>query len=110
MKLPNAARAYVDMAKLRGYCLDSSHPEGRHKARVFRSALDLSAQDAEFLRKEILDAAVKVEAIAADSDSYGSRYVVDFELKRGSKQAMIRTVWIVRRNEDYPRLLTCLVL
>lgn len=38
------------------------------------------------------------------------RDVVDFELKRGSKRAMIRTVWIVRRNEDYPRLLTCLVL
>ena len=35
MKLPNVARASVDIAKLRDYCLNSSHPEGRHKARVF---------------------------------------------------------------------------
>jgi hypothetical protein len=108
--LPNAAHAHVDIAKLRDYCLSSSHPEGRHKARVFLSALDLSAQDAEFLRRAILDAVVFTDAVPADTDPFGSRHVVDFELKRGNRKAMIRTAWIIRRGETIPRMLTCYVL
>jgi hypothetical protein len=44
--LPNAASAIFDIRKLEDYCLDPSHPRGRHKARVFRDALGLSRQDA----------------------------------------------------------------
>jgi len=110
MKLPNAARAFVDIAKLRDYCLDSTHPEGRHKARVFHSALGISSGDAEFLHEAILDAVAGGDAVAGDLDTYGARYLVDFELKRETMRAAIRTVWIVRRNEDFPRLLTCYVL
>lgn len=110
MKLPNAERAFVDIAKLRDYCLDETHPEGRHKARVFRSALDLSERDAEFLRQAILAAVADAEAVAGDSDEYGSRYLLDFELNRGNRKARVRTVWIVRRNEDFPRLATCYVM
>jgi len=110
MKLPYGARAFVDIAKLRDYCLDSTHPEGRHKARVFYSALGISSGDAEFLHQAILDAVAGTDAVAGDSDAYGARYLVDFELKRESRRAAIRTVWIVRRNEDFPRLLTCYVL
>ncbi|MGH8738886.1 MAG: DUF6883 domain-containing protein [Burkholderiales bacterium] len=110
MKLRNAERAFVDIAKLRDYCLDETHPEGRHKARVFRSALDLSERDAGFLRQAILAAAADAEAVAGDSDEYGSRYLLDFQLNRGNRKAWIRTVWIVRRNEDFPRLATCYVM
>ena len=95
MKLPNATQAKVDIAKLRDYCLSNSHPEGRHKARVFLSALDLSAQEAEFLRRAILDAVVSGEAAHTDTDAFGSRYLMDFELTRGTKRATIRTAWIV---------------
>jgi len=110
MKLPNVARAFVDIAKLSDYCLSSTHADGRHKARVFQSALGISAEDAGFLRRAILDAIMKTNAVAGDSDVYGMRYLVDFELRREDKQARIRTAWIVRRNEDFPRLLTCYVL
>jgi hypothetical protein len=110
MKLPNVAQAFIDIAKLREYCLDGSHPEGRHKARVFQSALDLSEDDADLLRQAILAALPEAEAIAGDSDNYGSRYVADFELSRGTKKARVRTVWIVRRGGDFPRLATCYVL
>ena len=104
------ARAFVDIAKLRDYCLDSPHPEGRHKARVFRSALDLTEDDAEELRQSVLDQVAQAETVPGETDEYGSRYLVDFELTRGSKKARVRTTWIVRRNEDFPRLATCYVL
>jgi hypothetical protein len=110
LKLPNSAQAYVDIAKLRDYCLSSSHPEGRHKARVFLSALDLAAKDAEFLRRAILDVVASDEAVPADGDEFGARYLLDFELTHGTRKAMVRTAWIVRHGENFPRLLTCYVL
>jgi hypothetical protein len=39
MNLPGGGDAIVDIAKLRDYCLDSRHPRGRHKARVFAATL-----------------------------------------------------------------------
>jgi len=54
VKLPNADNAVVEAAKLRDYCLNPAHPEGRHKARVFRSALGVGQEQAEWLREAIL--------------------------------------------------------
>jgi hypothetical protein len=47
MKLPNAERAFVDVAKLRDYSLNAEHKEGKHKARVFAAALGLRSGDVE---------------------------------------------------------------
>lgn len=110
MKLPNAAHAHVDIAKLRDYCLSYSHPEGRHKAKVFGAALDLAAKDVEYLRAAILAAVVSAGAVPTETDEFGARYVVDFEMARGGRKSMVRTAWIIRRGEDFPRLLTCYVL
>jgi hypothetical protein len=39
--LPNPDQAVFDIRKIEDYCLSPLHPRGRHKARVFREALDL---------------------------------------------------------------------
>jgi hypothetical protein len=39
MTIPHADRAVVDIRKLRDYCLNPLHDEGKHKARVFAAAL-----------------------------------------------------------------------
>jgi hypothetical protein len=49
----------VDIAKLRDYCLNLNHEDGKHKARVFASALGLRQGDADWLRDRLLEAAVK---------------------------------------------------
>lgn len=110
MKLPNADRAVVDIEKLRDYCLSTSHPRGRHKARVFITALGITADDAEELRQAILSAVITEEATATERDEYGQRYMVDFLMKRQGKEAVVRSSWIVRSEEDYPRLTSCYVL
>jgi hypothetical protein len=38
-------RAIVPRQKLEDYLLDSAHEDGRHKARVFQSALGIAAAD-----------------------------------------------------------------
>lgn len=110
MNLPRAERAVVDVEKLRDYCLNPAHPRGRHKARVFASALRLFREDAEWLKAKLLDAALRDLAKKAEEDEFGQRYVLDFQCERNDTQAMIRSGWIVRRGEDFPRLITCYVL
>jgi len=110
MKLPNADRAAVDIVKLRDYCLSSNHPRGRHKARVFATALGLTASDAEELRQAILSAALTEDATPTEQDEYGQRFVVDFIMVRQHRQAEVRTSWIIRAGEDNPRLTSCYVL
>ncbi len=56
MKLPNADRAVVDIAKLVDYSLNPNHPEGKHKARTFEEKLGIGQDDAEFLRQSIQEA------------------------------------------------------
>ncbi len=55
--LPNPERAVVELVKLRDYCLDPDHEDGKHKARVFASALGIRQRDAEWLRDRLLEAA-----------------------------------------------------
>ena len=54
-KLPHPERVIVPIDKLLDYCLNPEHPDGKHKARVFRSALNLGIEDAETLRTVLLD-------------------------------------------------------
>jgi len=110
VKLPNAAQAVVDLIKLRDYCLSSTHPRGRHKARVFADALGINAGDAEYLRDVLLRAALMEDAMRTDQDEYGQRYQLDVVVTRSGKTVIVRSAWIVLRHEDVPRLTTCYVL
>jgi len=110
MKLPNAGRAFVDIAKLRDYSLDPVHPEGKHKARVFAAALGLSRNDAEWLREQLLAAAQAHECQPGRKTGHGQRYSVDFTLVHKGRSAVVRSAWNVRPAEDFPRLVSAYVL
>lgn len=110
MKLPNPERAVVNITKLRDYCLDPEHLRGKHKARVFAATLGLTADDAEELRVALLDAAMTNEATLGEADIYGQRYTLDLTMEKEDKQATIRSCWIVRTSEDFPRMTSCYVL
>ena len=110
MKLPNASRAFIDIRKLTDYCLSPAHPRGRHKARVFRAALGMTADDAEELRDALLAAARTEDTEPGNVDEYGARYTLDFVMSRPEGEANIRSMWIIRAEEDFPRLTSCYVL
>lgn len=111
MKIPNAERAIVDILKLRRYCLNPGHLRGRHKARVFAAALGITAHEADMLRAALLDAALSSDgAVPGEKDRFGQRYVIDFEIVGVDRRATVRSCWIVRSGEDFPRLMTCYVL
>ncbi|WP_139063952.1 DUF6883 domain-containing protein [Thiorhodospira sibirica] len=110
MNVPNAEQAVVDIRHIENYCLNHQHPRGKHKARVFLSALGLNRTDApelaDILRQKILTEKCTVGEI----DQYGRRYLVDFLYVRGSKKAMIRSTWIIKTGETIPYLTSCCVL
>jgi hypothetical protein len=110
VKLPNAERAVVDIDKLRNYCLNFDHRRGCHKARVFTASLGLTGEHVEDLRNALLAAAINNDATPVERDEYGRRYVVDFMANGPAGQAKIRSSWIIRRGEDFPRLTSCYVL
>ena len=109
MKLPCGERAIVGDDKLIGYCLNSEHPEGRHKARVFQSLLGLGPEQSDILKEALCQAAAGESAERVGTTAYGDLYVVDFVMSAGDKAAPVRSVWIIRSGEDIPRLVSCYV-
>lgn len=110
MWLPNGERAVIDLRKLREYCLNIEHPRGQHKARVFKRALGWTDADAGQLHRRILEAARAEEAIFLGADDYGQRYALDFHVQESGGGITIRSLWIVRHGEDFPRFASCYVL
>ena len=110
MYLPNGERAIVPIEKLRDYCLNESHIEGKHKAKVFASALGFTADDSEKLRRVLLDAAKTQEVEFGEKNEYGQRYVLDFTIFGPFGPVAVRSSWIVRTLEVVPRLVTCYVI
>lgn len=110
MQLPNATEAFIDDRKLLEYCLDFEHEEGKHKARVFASALGITAEIFYVLKEAIQVAALSEEVVFLRKLSSGNLYQLDFEMNYFGKSAVVRTGWIVLQDEDFPRLTTCFVL
>lgn len=110
MELPHGEAAIVDLQKLAGYCLNASHPRGKHKAGVFQAVLGLHVSDADFLRNELLRAARDAEAFQSGSDEYGKRYIVDFPVCFPEGQGTVRSSWILLRGEETPRRTRCFLL
>jgi hypothetical protein len=54
MKLPNGKRAELG-TKLDDYVLNPLHPHGKHKARLFETALGITLLNAEVLRQGLLE-------------------------------------------------------
>jgi hypothetical protein len=71
MRLPHSDEAILDIRKIEDYCLNPSHPRGRHKARVFREALDLERGDAAWLRDVLLETARSGKALQVAEDALG---------------------------------------
>jgi hypothetical protein len=106
MSLTNADRAVVDPAKIRDYLLATGHPVGRFKARFF-IALGYAAEQWERLRDDLLTLAQSGAVSSETATTYGRKFEVDGILTGPfGRSAAVRSVWIIRTEEDFPRLVT----
>jgi hypothetical protein len=106
LRLPGAKFAQVDTAKVSGYLLNLSHPDGSGKARFFmRFGYDQAHP--EELAADLQKHGQDHEVSGSAESEYGVRYSVDGKLEtRDGRSALVRTVWIVERGSETPRLIT----
>jgi hypothetical protein len=110
MKLPNRENADLGV-KLEDYSLNPLHRQGQHKARVFESALGITLANKEVLSHALFTAAKNSnDAVAFGDNGFGKTYVLRFRLTTKKGSATVLSAWIVRHNEDFPRLTTCFMV
>ncbi len=103
MKLPNPQKAILG-DKLERYCLNFEHSKGKHKALVFQKRLGITLINKEILETALLNAIKNQEAILYKQDPFGIHYDLKFYLKTKWGTSWILSSWIIRLNEDFPRL------
>ena len=99
MQLPNPDQAVVAPARVRDYLLSFEHPVGRFKAGYQREAWAVLQAD--------LLATARLEARAVEPSPFGQKFEVAAMLQGpGGRPLAVRVVWLVRRGEAFPRLIT----
>jgi hypothetical protein len=53
----------------------------------------------------LLEAAVSIDVIESDADQHGTLHIIEFHWM----EVLIRSIWMVRENEDFPRLVSCYI-
>jgi hypothetical protein len=82
----------------------------KHKARVFASALGITAENANSLRELITQAAIEGEVIQQDSSSeFGQLYKVDWVIPDQDQMIVLRTLWEIQFNQPNPRLVSAFI-
>lgn len=104
--LPNHANAVIDIEKLVAYSLNTEHPEGKHKALIFKKVLGIAVEDADWLKSTILEKLASHESITREETKFGKKFVVDIEIQKAERTANVRTAWIVEHDSTVPRLVT----
>lgn len=106
MRLPGAANAIVDRAKVRDYLLSPEHPVGRFKAAFF-CALGYTRDGWERLQLDLLELGRSGTARPAQAVPFGQKYEVRGILHGpGGGAAYLVTIWIILEGQAVPRLVT----
>jgi hypothetical protein len=106
--LPNLHRAVVGVEKLRDYILNMDHPQGRHKAIVFKSMLGIEGHHAHVLAEVIRGTLGRALAQRGQVDEFGERWATYHEIIGLNGQSAILTVaWMFKREDsDIPVLIS----
>jgi hypothetical protein len=108
MKLPYGDLAIIPIEKLLGYCLNPDHPRGKHKAKVFKSALNITAESIEQLYQLIQQAAVEGEIVQERITEFGQEFKLDWTIP-DTNGIELRTIWIVAQNTVEPQLVSAFI-
>ncbi len=85
------------------------HPYGKEKAVTFKSALGITVNEAALLKEAIIKGLPGNDCFIREKDEYGERFTVLMKIRIFQKEAIVITGWIIRNEEDYPRLTSCYI-
>jgi hypothetical protein len=113
--LPGCERAVIEESKLVEYALNPHSERGRHKARVFESALGFNLSNWEQLKQAVLDALPHHTAALTNETTFGRKYEALLPITGPNGRTVnVLTVWQFDRLPDgtfgdQPRLVTLYV-
>ncbi len=106
MKLPNAHLALVAKEKIEDYLLNAAHPDNGGKARFFES-LGFRSDDWKALARALRNLALAGEVTESLDTAHGRKYILEAAIETPcGKQPAVRTIWIIDRGRNRPRLVT----
>ena len=106
LRLPRARTAVIPTDKLAAYALSPEHPRGRHKARVFASALGIGPSDWRYLHDQIIDRVIEAPVRATRITTFGVLYDVVVLIDGFNGATMpVATIWLVQ-SDRRPRLVS----
>jgi hypothetical protein len=108
VQLRNAHLAVVEQHKVREYLLNAAHPDNGGKAQFFE-LLGFTSQNPEPLVGALLAVARIGDVVEMVDSIHGEKYVVDGHVSSQTERShrrMVRTVWIIDRGFDAPRVVT----
>jgi Domain of unknown function (DUF6883) len=106
MKLPNGSLALIAKEKVTDYLLNPAHPDNGGKAQFFHS-LGFRREAWEVLARAFRRLAAATEVAERLESAHGMKYVLEGVIETPSgRDPRVRTIWIVDRGGDCPRLVT----
>lgn len=106
MKIRNADAAIVAQEKIRDYLLNAAHPDNGGKAAFFIS-LGFQSEDWGSLAIAFRELARRTKVAAQFESMHGAKYILDGRIQSPSgRSPIVRTIWIIDRGDDIPRLVT----
>ena len=106
-RVPNSITAAIPQQKLQGYLLNSNHPRGKDKARVFNSVLGYHYENWDKLSDKFFDGLQTSVIASVEKTRYGIKYKVPMRIvgERG-KSMVVNTVWQLDDGSSVTRLVT----
>lgn len=106
MNLPNAHLAVVDREKVVDYLLNPAHPDNGGKARFF-FGLGFTVEQWQVFAEALRRLCGSFPVVQYEESPHGVKYIVIGRIETPSGPSpSVRTVWIVDKGNDNPRLVT----
>jgi hypothetical protein len=106
LNLPNAHLAIVDRQKITEYLLNPAHPDNGGKAKFFLR-LGFTAEQWQVFAEALRRLAASFPVMDLVESLHGIKYIVIGRIETPfGKSPSVRTVWIVDKGNDKPRLVT----
>ncbi|MPZ47722.1 MAG: hypothetical protein GEU75_00120 [Dehalococcoidia bacterium] len=87
------------------YVIDSNHPQNHGKARVFVS-MGYTRENWQQLADDLRSQHLVRDAKEVEPTRQGRKFLIEGNLQGTAGSANIRSVWIIRWGEEFPRFVT----
>jgi filamentous hemagglutinin len=105
MHLPLALWRGMSLSKVENYLLNEDHPDGRSKAKFFKS-FGFVAEHAESLITALFDHPIRNSVFEVKSSPFGEKYVIRCAIETpDGRNPCVVSIWVIEPDRR-PRLVT----